>query len=182
MIVGLVGKIASGKGVVADYLVREHGAKVFRFSDVLRDILLRLNKQNTRENLQALGVNLRKAFGDDVLAGVLRDEILKETAGVVVVDGIRYWNEVEMVQTFKGSLIVAITAPVDVRYRRAASRATRGEELVSLEQFKRNEENPTERLIDEIAGAADIKIENLGSKEELLQTLDTVLKNRIPSR
>ena len=56
LVIGLVGRIASGKSVVADHLVRGKHASYYRFSDVLRDILLRLHKPNTRGNLQDLGL------------------------------------------------------------------------------------------------------------------------------
>lgn len=178
-VVGLVGKIASGKGVVSDYLVNNYGARVYRFSDVLRDVLLRLNKPVTRENLQSLGFHLRQVFGENVLAEVVKGDIIRDGHGFVVVDGIRYWDEFKMVRVFEKNLVVSITAPLEVRYQRVVSRATRGEEKISIEEFKKSEANPTEMLIDEIAAHADIKIENLGSKDALLETLDIVLKGRL---
>jgi dephospho-CoA kinase len=181
-VVGLVGKIASGKGVVSDYLSRRYNARVYRFSDVLSDILLKLSKPNTRENLQALGFSLRQIFGDNVLSDVLKEEIKKDKSNVIVVDGIRYWNEFNMVKDFKNNLVVSVTAPLEVRFERASSRATRGEAVLSFEDFKKNEEKPTEKLIDEIAMHADIKIENMGSKEALLETLDTIFKDKIKKR
>ncbi|MBU0761475.1 MAG: hypothetical protein KKD39_00470, partial [Candidatus Altiarchaeota archaeon] len=69
---GLIGPIASGKSIVADYLIKEKCASYYRFSDVLRDILIRIHKENTRENLQGLGVALRNVFGDDILAETLK--------------------------------------------------------------------------------------------------------------
>ncbi|MBM3309811.1 MAG: hypothetical protein FJY77_06090 [Candidatus Altiarchaeales archaeon] len=182
LVVGLVGKIASGKGVVSDYLCRRYDAKVYRFSDVLSDILLKLNKPNTRENLQALGFSLRQIFGDTVLSEVLKQEIARDKSSLVVVDGIRYWNEFNMVKSFGNSLVVSITAPLEVRYERTISRATRGESKISFEEFKANEDKPTEKLIDEIAMHADIKIENIGSKEALLETLDTIFKDKIKKK
>ncbi|MFH1125822.1 MAG: AAA family ATPase [Candidatus Altiarchaeota archaeon] len=182
VVIGLVGKIASGKGVVSDYLGREYGAKVYRFSDVLRDVLQKLGKPDTRENLQALGLHLRQVFGESVLADVLKGEIEQDKSSLIVVDGVRYWNEVEMVRSFKKHLLVSVITPLEVRYQRALDRATRGEKTMSFEEFRRNELNPTEKTIDEIAAHADIKIENLGTKEALIKTLDTVLKDRIEKK
>lgn len=179
LVVGLVGKIASGKGVVSDYLVNNYGARVYRFSDVLRDVLLRLNKPVTRENLQSLGLHLRQVFGENVLAEVVKGDIIRDSNAFVVVDGIRYWDEFRMVRGFERNLIISITAPLEVRYQRVVSRATRGEDTISFEDFKRSEMNSTEMLIDEIAAHADVKIENLGSKEALVETLETVLRDRI---
>jgi len=179
LVIGLVGKIASGKGVVSDHLVKAYGGKVYRFSDVLRELLLKLDKPNTRENLQALGLHLRQIFGDSVLADVLKRQIHADKSNLIIVDGVRYWNEVDMVRSFKNSLLISITAPPEVRFKRSLGRGTRGESNISFEQFRRNEENPTEKVIDEIAVHADIKIENLGTREDLLKNLDTVLKPKM---
>ena len=39
LIIGLVGRKGSGKGTVAKILKEKYGASVYRFSDVLREIL-----------------------------------------------------------------------------------------------------------------------------------------------
>jgi dephospho-CoA kinase len=178
-VIGLIGRIASGKGVVSGYMVQKYGAVTYRFSDVLRDVLTRLGKPNTRENLQALGLHLRQIFGENVLAEVLKSQIQKDKHGVIVVDGVRFADEADMIRSFPNSFLIAVTAPVEVRYRRAVSRATRGEQKISFKEFRKNEANPTERLIDEIAASAEIRLQNLGTKDALLKTLDTALKERM---
>jgi dephospho-CoA kinase len=53
VVIGLTGKIASGKGTIKKYLVEIHNAEECRFSTVLRDILTRLNIENSRENTES---------------------------------------------------------------------------------------------------------------------------------
>jgi len=179
LVIGLVGRIASGKGFVSDYLAGKHGARVYRFSDVLRDVLELLNQPNTRENLQALGSLIREAFGDDVLADALKRKIVSDDAGVVVVDGIRYWNELEMVRGFKPNLVLAVQAPLEVRYGRVLSRATRGEGRLSLDDFRNADSMATERFVDEICGKADVLLDNGGSRESLVDALEKALEGRL---
>jgi dephospho-CoA kinase len=176
-IIGLVGRIASGKTIVADYLVRERGMMYYRFSDVLKDILGRLHMPNDRQNLQNLGLGLRRAFGEGVLAAALRRDIQEGPEGDIVVDGIRYPEEYEMVREMGGTVIY-VTAPVEVRYARAVGRGTRGEGGMNLEEFKKGEEKETERLIDQLGEKADLTLTNTGTIDELKRKVEEALKSK----
>ncbi len=176
VVIGLIGRIASGKSIVADHLVREHRASYYRFSDILRDILLRLHRPNTRENLQDLGLALRKVFGDGLLAETLKKDIEDDDSDFVVVDGIRYRDEYDMVKSL-GGVIAYVTAPEDVRYERVVGRGTRGEAEITLEEFRRNEARETEKLIDQLGAEADVVLENTGTIEELKQKVDAFVKD-----
>ncbi|MFH0863016.1 MAG: AAA family ATPase [Candidatus Altiarchaeota archaeon] len=173
-IIGLIGGIASGKTAVADYLLREKGASYYRFSDVLRDVLKRLHKPETRENLQELGLSLRKAYGDGLLAQVLKEDVLADGADIIVVDGIRYQDEFEMVKGL-GGRIVYVCAPQKVRYGRATSRGTRGEAKISFEEFRKSEERETERMIESLGKMADVVLENTGTLSELKAKIEESL-------
>ena len=173
-IIGLIGGIASGKTVVADYLVKEKGASYYRFSDVLRDVLKRLHKPDTRENLQDLGLALRKSFGDGLLAGVLREDILADGAELIVVDGIRYQDEFDMVKGL-GGRVVYVTSPEKARFERVLRRGTRGEAKITFEEFRKCEERETERMIDALGKKADIVIENTGTMDELRRKIERAL-------
>ena len=59
-IIVTVGQIASGKGVLKDYLVNKYGAIQFRFSDIMREILRLLYLEETRENLSKISLILMK--------------------------------------------------------------------------------------------------------------------------
>lgn len=179
LVIGLVGKISAGKGAIAEHLADRYDASVYRFSDVLKDLLQRLHLPDTRENLQNLGVVLRGAFGDGVLATALGEDIKKDEAEVIVVDGIRYENEVRMLRGFENNVLIFVTAPVEVRYKRATGRGTRGEKGLSLKEFKKLDNRETERLIDTIGKKADIRIENTGSLKELYEKVDRVVRDRL---
>jgi len=176
LVLGLIGRIGSGKTAVADYLVKTHDAKYLRFSDVLKDILARVHKENTRENLQNLGAALRGIFGDGILAEVLRQDILDSEKRVVVVDGIRYADEVDMVKSLGGKVIY-VKAPDKMRYERTVRRATRGEAKLTFEQFKKSEVKGTERFIDVLGEQADYAIENSGTLEDLRKKAEEIVKD-----
>jgi len=179
LVVGLVGEIAAGKGEAVKFLQKEYKSEVYRFSDVLKELLERLSMDVTRENLQALGRVLRVLFGDNILVEALKQDISSSNADLVVVDGVRYHVEAEMVRSFENNILLYITAPEDVRYQRVLSRATRGEKNITLEEFKRNEENETERAIKKVGESTDKVIENTGSIKELGEDIRKVLENKL---
>ena len=176
LVFGLIGRIGSGKTVIANHLVEEYAAQYFRFSDVLKDILARVHKPNTRENLQNLGLSLRKTFGEGILAETLKDDILESKSRVIVVDGVRYEDELRMVKGV-GGRIIYVTSPDRLRYERAVKRGTRGEAEISFDQFKVSEQKETERRIDVLGEKADYKIENTGTIEDLKANVDSIVKN-----
>ncbi len=176
IVIGIMGKIGSGKSEASRYIAEKYGGRVFRFSDVLRDILQRLGLELSRENFIALGAALRSAFGNGVIARALKRDILASRAGVVVVDGVRYPEEVEMIRSFENSLLIYIHASPEVRYSRAVKRGEKGEATISYEEFLKNDGAETEKRIAELAKLADYRIDNNGTLEELHAALDGVLE------
>jgi len=67
--IGVVGQIAAGKEVLAEYLIKKYGFSTFSLSTVLhRELAKRGETSFTRKTLQDVGDEMRKKYGDDVLA------------------------------------------------------------------------------------------------------------------
>ncbi len=179
LVVGLAGRIGSGKSVAGRYIARKYRGEIFRFSDVLSDILNRLSLDCSRDNYISLGSALRDSFGNGVIAQALKLDILRSGARVAVVDGVRYPEEAEMVRSFEKSIIVYIHADERVRYERTRARGEKAEGGESYEQFLAHDSAETERLIEEVRKMADIVIDNSGSVEELYAKLDEMMRARL---
>jgi len=179
LVVGLVGRIGSGKGTISDFIVKECGGSKHVFSQILMDVCDRLHVPKTRENLQALGVSLRKELGGDILVNAMAEDLKKDNSSVVVVDGIRYINEFEMVKDFKKSIILFVDAPVSVRYERCKERGTKGEGEMSLDEFTEKDNNKTESEIDSIGTRADYVIDNSGRIEELREKILEIINKSL---
>ncbi len=66
--IGVVGQIACGKGVLVDYL-KKHNFVSFSLSSILHDDLRKKGAiKFTRKTLQDMGDQLRKKYGQDILA------------------------------------------------------------------------------------------------------------------
>jgi len=175
LVVGLIGKIGSGKTTVGRHLKETYGASEHRFSAILSDILERLYLPQRREFLQALGACLRENLGQDVLVEAFRKDLEKDPSNVLVVDGIRYENEVAMLRGLENSVLIYIDAPAGLRYERALARGERGEGSLSFEEFQDNDSAETERRIEALKQEADYVIENSGTLEDLLGKVDAIM-------
>src|SRR3989344_7747948 len=106
IIIGITGEMASGKGAVAQFLIEKYKAKRYRFSDALRSILDDLALPQTRANMTRLSSELRQAFGENLLAEVIRRKVVQDIVfSLIVIDGIRRSSDVEFFQELSGFVL-----------------------------------------------------------------------------
>lgn len=173
-IIGLVGEKLAGKDTISEYLVGKYDAGHFRFTHILDAILEDLDMAVSRKNEIDLGLALRKVFGQHVLVNALEERVKKSWANLIVVNGIRM-DELEVVRSW-GAKIIYVTAPVEVRYERYKNRREKADDAqMSLEQFKEQEKGPTELAIPSLGKQADLRIDNIGSLEELYRKVDAII-------
>lgn len=176
-IIALSGKMGSGKTAASDFLHSRYGAKQMRFSQILMDVLTRLHVSASRDNLQKLGHALRTSVGESVVVDAFRKDLEAEDAEIIVVDGVRYPNEVELVRSFPESILLFLDAPQKVRYERCVKRGEKGEASITFQEFAASENKATERHLDEIKKLADFVIENEGSIAQLEKRIEEILKD-----
>lgn len=176
LVIGLTGKIGSGKTAVSRHIQDKYGGKEHRFSKILMDILDRLYLPHERTYLQKLGKSLRSDLGPDVIANAFKKDIENDHSNILLVDGIRYENEVEMLKGFENSFLIFITAPPELRYERCITRREKGEEKITYKQFLENEEAETEKQIETVGQKADYIIENTGTLDELSKKIDEMME------
>jgi dephospho-CoA kinase len=168
-----VGEKLAGKEVAARYLIKRHNFKGFRFSDILVDLLKRLHLPATRFNEMNLVGGLRERFGGGVLAQVIKQEIEQGKFKRVVIDGARHPAELEILKKLPGFLLIYLTAPFELRYKRALTRGEKvGESKFTLDDFKREEKLPTELFIKQMGHKAKVKLVNNGSLADLYKQIE----------
>lgn len=178
-LIGLGGLLRSGKDTFADYLVEGHGYVKLNMSEPLHEAMMTLDpivnegydhityseligrvgyteaKKNpeVRRLLQVLGTEIgRKMFGENVwvdLAGKRIDELRAEGKPVVIT-GLRYPNEIEMIRSRKGR----------------AAWVDRGGKPTS--------DHPSENSVK--AADFDFAIDNTGSLNDLYATADFITR------
>ena len=180
LIIGLVGESGSGKDTVANYLKGKYNAKLFRFSDPLRDALELYLDSISREDMQWLATAFRKRFGNDILSRGLRKKVEKYTNGkIVVLNGIRYFEDYDFVKNLSSAYILYITLESKKRWERIYGRGEKTDDAVSYKKFLEMEQAEAEINIPAIGKKADFRLENKGTKEELFAKVDGVIKGVI---
>jgi len=170
-LVGLTGTNAAGKGEVAAYLTKK-GYACLSLSDEIRDELRRKGEPITRDNLIAEGNSLRHRYGPDVLAR----RVMKKVKGPTVIDSIRNAREVAFLRRRKDFILVAVDAPLELRYERARKRG-RPESAGTLEEFAAKEKMEMEggtggQQIRRCLEMAGLTLINDGSLEALHRQIE----------
>ncbi|MDO8429525.1 MAG: hypothetical protein Q7S88_02755, partial [Candidatus Daviesbacteria bacterium] len=126
---------------------------------------------------------MRQAFGNDIVAKALQKRLEDSKYDIAIIDGVRYKEDADLVRSFPQNLLVYITANTEVRFKRISQRTEKvGEKGVSLEQFLKEEEAPTEMPIKSTGQNADIKITNNGTILDLKNSVEEFTKNPLFSQ
>lgn len=128
-VIGLAGPAGVGKTTLADELVEKLGYERMSFATALKEFadamvstedvggisftapLTLMDKTTARPWLVAIGAGARKAFGEDFWINCFHDRLLNKLEGRwnevvrVVVDDVRYPNEVEYIENELGGFV-----------------------------------------------------------------------------
>lgn len=177
VILGIAGEIASGKDTVARYYQKKYGAGMYRFSDVLRDILHQLHLPEDRKNLAEASLMLRKTFGEDVFARAIAEEIKHDTREFIVIDGVRRRSDVTGIESLPGFRLLYISADPKKRHSRLTERKQNVDDATkTYEEFLRDAELEPELEIRKLFDGADFLIENNAGLDELYAEADRVFR------
>ena len=173
-LIGLTGTNGSGKGAAARYF-KKKGYDYYSLSDLIREELWKKNEPVTRNNLIRMGNDLRRTHGADILAR----RVLERIKGKAVIDSIRNPSEVECLREQTGFILLAVDAPVEVRFERAQKRG-RDESASTLEEFRKKEaEEMTEQekgqQLQTCMKLADFLIINDGTIDQFNKKLEKIL-------
>ncbi|MBR9689810.1 MAG: dephospho-CoA kinase [Candidatus Altiarchaeota archaeon] len=168
MIIAVAGGIAAGETTVCEIL-EKNGFKKISLSDMLRDEVKKKGLPVIRENLRALGDELRKSKGASVLAQLAFE---KTDKGNWVIDSLLAWEEAEFLKS-KGAHILGVIAPDQLRYERAIKR---GRIDKGFEEFMKMDEHDRSIGTDKMVGEAEFVVVNDGSLEELEAGLLLIIK------
>ena len=183
-IIGVIAEKGAGKGLfvkIAQKLWPRYKISSIRYSDIPREILAVLNKEESRENMQIISTALRHAFDEEGIFNTAIKKRLQNTdADLIILDGVRKREEVEMVKEL-GGILIYIKADSQIRFaRRKKDVENTDEEEMSWERFQKQELAETEISIKEIGEKmADAVIENNGTMEEFENKVKNFLDNKI---
>ncbi len=183
LIIGLVGEKGSGKDTfvrILNKFVKNKRIADLRFSDVLVETLNLWDIPTTRHNLQHIAVIMKKGFEEGALSRALKKRMEELNTDIVIIGGVRWKEDEELVRQFPHNLMVYITADVKKRFQRLRETSQKvGEKNVSFEQFMKEEKAENELLIPEIGARANYKIINNGTVEEFEQKVEKFIEQAL---
>lgn len=165
-IIGLVGPIRAGKSTISKILAEDFGYLPASNSALLGSILDRMQIEKNRNNLGKLGNSIFEVLGNDALAH-FRIRTLGSTN--IVVDGIRYEDEVKAYSSVPSFLLIAVDS--DQTFRLARVNAKSGQDkdpgLTSLSDLQTMDEARSELQVPRLMEMAHIRIPNNGDFDNL---------------
>ncbi len=177
IIIGLSGRIASGKSHVAQYLQQRYRFLILRYSDLLARMLAERNSPVNRDTLQAIGLELGRTIGYDGLT-----RVLLEGANVdqnYVVDGVRHLVAHEYLKRFCQDRFCLIYRDVDqVQRLRFYNARHKDDPPLTVEQFRVIDEAPVEGEIEALRVQADLILPYVADPHTLGEQVDDFMKRR----
>ncbi len=176
VIIGLVGHPSCGKDTVANYLTEKYNFTHVSTGDLVRKYISEQNLgEPTRQLMSTVSAQVRKDNGGDFFI----NQGLNDPSPRLTISGMRAVAEVEAVKK-AGGLLLAITAPLEVRYQRALARGRVGEDI-TFEQFKiadakdSQSNDPNAQNVNAVVARADATLTNTGTLEELHTQVDKIV-------
>jgi len=177
IIIAVTGFYQSGKDTMADYLVK-NGFFHVSLSDILREECRKRKRYHGRDDLIAVGNELRLKYGNGVLAKMaLKKAKNKEK---IVISSVRNVGEVKELKKENKFFLVAIDVPIKIRFSRAKKRG-KIDDKVSFKKFKEQENlerkgKGHKQQLDKVNSLADYRIINSSTLKYFYQKIEEFLK------
>lgn len=181
MLIYVTGTIGAGKGEIVEYLKKKFNMKHYSFRQYYADELKRRNQPIDRPHMIELADSLRQTYGNDYVVGELTG-LARQGKGDAVIESIRNLGEVSFLKAQGDSVLIAVDAPAEIRFKRINERGSALDNR-TMEQFLADDEREnvnTDEWRTNILGCikqADFVYNNSGTKEELHAWLDKIMQN-----
>jgi len=178
IILGLTGTLGAGKDAAAKFFMK-NGFSYHSCSDIIRNECKKRGMPITLENLTKKGNELREKNGSNILVRIIIERIKAAGETDSLIESIRNSEEVKELKKEKGFVMVAIDAPIELRFERIQKRK-REDDKVSFEEFhsieqKQRKGSESMQQLDKVIEMADYKIINDGTLEQLHYKLEDLL-------
>ena len=176
-VIGLVGPVACGKGIVADYLIKKYDYSSFSLSTIVHDELKKRGIATfTRTTLQDIGDDLRRKEGDGIFAKRAIEQ-LKGKSKKIIIEGIRNPGEVKYLRSIPGFFLISVDAPQETRFKRVLKRSKPWdpkdwETFLKIDgRDSRDDDNRSGQQVRRCMKMADTEIQNDGGKQKVYKAI-----------
>jgi dephospho-CoA kinase len=170
LVIGITGRIGSGKTSIGQHLSSRYGFQYVRYSQILSEWLAK--DPESKAHLQEVGWKVMAGGMQTELNHRLIAQILPDAD--VAVDGLRHPIDYELLkQTFLNSFhLLYIDSPAIDRWERLKSQPRYG----SFEAFEAADSHPVEQQIESLRGNAELIVDNRISLQEFYAAVDGAVR------
>ena len=178
-VICLTGMPGAGKSTVARFL-EENGFYPIAMGDVIRERAIENNLPLDDHNLGELMKNFRKTHGNEIIAKLTVKKIIDlKNIDLIVVDGIRSYDEFIVLKSIGHVKLLAIHASSDIRYDHIKQR-DRSDTPANHENFMQRDEREMSVGISKAIALADESISNNNiTVKELREQVERIIKKWI---
>lgn len=168
----------AGKSTIAEGL-KSKGYEIINLGNAVRDEAKKRNLDPTRENLGKLMLELREENGPGAIAELVQIKIESSTANVMLIDGIRSNDEIQVLRKFGTVKLLAIHASTDTRFNFLQKRG-RSDDPQTKEHFEERDNRELGVGISNSIALSDFALSNIGlTKDELIKNSYEIIQRWI---
>ena len=168
----------AGKSTIAEGL-KPKGYDIVNMGNAVREEAKKRNLESTSSNLGKLMLELREKNGPGAIAELIKPQIESSTANVILIDGVRSNDEIQVLRKFGNVKLLAIHASTDTRYDFLQKRG-RSDDPQTKDNFDERDNRELGVGISNPIALSDDAISNTGlTKDELIESAFTIIQSWI---
>jgi dephospho-CoA kinase len=168
----------AGKSTIADGL-KPKGYDIINMGNAVRQEAKKRNLESTRENLGKLMLELREKNGPGAIAELVKSQIESSTVNVILIDGVRSNDEIQVLKKFGTVKLLAIHASTDTRFDFLQKRG-RSDDPQTKDHFEERDNRELGVGISNSIALSDYAISNISlTKEELIESAFEIIQGWI---
>ena len=168
----------AGKSTIAEGL-KPKGYDIVNMGNAVREEAKKRNLESTNSNLGKLMLELREKNGPGAIAELIKTQIESSTANVILIDGVRSNDEIQVLRKFGNVKLLAIHASADTRFSFLQKRG-RTDDPQTKDQFEERDNRELGVGISNSIALSDDTISNTGlTKDELIEAAFKIIQSWI---
>ena len=166
----------AGKSTIAEGL-KPKGYEIINMGNAVREEAKKRNLESTRENLGKLMLELREKNGSGAIAELVKPQIESSTADVILIDGVRSNDEIQVLKKFGTVKLLAVHASTDTRFDFLQKRG-RSDDPQTKKHFDERDNRELGVGISNSIALSDYAISNVGlTKDELIEKTFNIIQS-----